>query len=181
VTALPLTWNRKLLLCATLRAEPNSSIRPVRPFFSTSPLTAPFSGYSSRPQLGGRLPVARPSVGPSLPPLHLAFKQSTPSLSSGTLALDTQSSRAVLLFISLPPSSSLSSFRPTSTALPGVRSPSLFGFLYPLSFGTTLLNHAQGALPTRDTLMKSMAVSMLDTTSIKLPAEFLSCARAGRW
>jgi hypothetical protein len=117
--------------------ELNSSIRSARPFFSTSPLITPFSGYSSHPQPGGRLPAPRPSVGPSLPPLHLAFKQSTPSLSSCTLVLDTKSSLAVF-FISQPPSPSLSPFCPSSTVLPGVNSPPLFGFPYPLSFGTAL-------------------------------------------
>jgi hypothetical protein len=37
---------------------------------------------------------------------------------------------------------------------------------------TALLNHTQGALRARDALMKNIAVSMLDTTSIKLPVEF---------
>src|ERR1700722_16210342 len=126
----------------------NSSIRLARPFFSTSPLTTPFSGYSSRPQPGGRLPAPHPSVDPSSPPLPLTFKQNTPSLSSGTLVLNTQSSPAVFFFISLPPSSSLSSFRPSSTVPPRVHSPPLFSFRSSSQKPpyTALLNHAQGAL-----------------------------------
>jgi hypothetical protein len=37
---------------------------------------------------------------------------------------------------------------------------------------TALLNHTQGALRARDALMKSMAVSVLDTASIKLLVKF---------
>jgi hypothetical protein len=37
---------------------------------------------------------------------------------------------------------------------------------------TALLNHAQGALRARGALMKSMAVSVLDTAGIKLLVEF---------
>jgi hypothetical protein len=65
----------------------NSSIRPARSFFSTSPLTTPFSGYSSYPQPGGRLPAPRPSIGLSSLLLYLTFEQSTLSLSSDTLVL----------------------------------------------------------------------------------------------
>jgi hypothetical protein len=54
-------------------------------------------------------------------------------LLSGTLILNTQSSSAAFVFISLPPSSSLSSFRPSSTVPPGVHNPSLFSFSHPLS------------------------------------------------
>jgi hypothetical protein len=206
------------------RRRLNSSIRSARPFFSTSPLTTPFSGYSSRPQPGGRLPAPRPSVGPSSPPLHLTFKQSTPSLSSGTLVLNTQSSPAVF---SLPPSfisvvlpsqqhRSARCLQPATLQLPpptlvrhrppveqeihqirkvnlsrrlaqlirvldAVQFPSHNEFLpvkrAPASSSqkppdTALLNHAQGALRARDALMKSIAVSVLDTASIKLPVEF---------
>jgi hypothetical protein len=101
-----------------------------------------------------------------------------PHHSFGTLVLNTQSSPAVF-FSSLPPSSSLSSFRPSSAVPPGVHNPPLFSFPYLLSFSTTL-DRAGNAPGPKVNLSRRLAqpIRVLDAVQFPSHNEFLPVKRA---